>query len=370
MICTRSSGSRSSGFTLVELLVVIAIIGTLVGLLLPAVQAARESARLSACGNKMRQMGLAVLNYESVRKQFPSGRIASHNPGYSSPGNGTSAHYQILPYMEEQDTFNSSNLNKMISGFICPSTSTPKATEPRNGYLFSAGDAAMTDNQGFSPRGLIVPGSGGQFLYFDGPSGQSATYYGGSSWKGKPYFRQIKHIVDGLSNSLMLAERAYGGSGPSTDLRTGYAIGTANWNAPTGTYDACAGYVVGGSYDSSITRGSDIGNAWHSYLPGNSCFSTIFPPNGPSCGGNLSGYWGCGPTATSFHAGNGVNTVFCDGAVRFISGSIDATYNSASPYRGSRFETSFGTAMGSAASPYGVWGAIGSICGGELVKLD
>jgi prepilin-type N-terminal cleavage/methylation domain-containing protein/prepilin-type processing-associated H-X9-DG protein len=369
MICTRSSGSRSSGFTIVELLVVIAIIGTLVGLLLPAVQAARESARLSACANKMKQMGLAVLNYESAKKQFPSGRIGSLNPGYSSPGGGTSAHYQILPYMEEQDTFNSSNLNKMIAGFICPSTITPKATEPRTCYLFSAGDAAMTDNQGFSPRGFVVPASA-QFVYYDGPSGQSATSYAGSTWKGTPYFRQIKHIVDGLSNSLMLAERAYGKSGPSTDLRTGYAIGTANWNTATTTYDNCSGYVVGGSYDSAITRGDNIGDTWHSYLPGNSCFNTIFPPNGPSCGGSLAGYWGCGPTATSFHAGNGVNAVFCDGAVRFISGSINATYNSASPYRGSRFETSVGTAMGSAASPYGVWGALGSICGGESVRLD
>jgi len=64
--------AKRRGFTLVELLVVIAIIGTLIGLLLPAVQAAREAARRSACSNNMRQVGLAVLNYESTKQKLPA----------------------------------------------------------------------------------------------------------------------------------------------------------------------------------------------------------------------------------------------------------------------------------------------------------
>ena len=71
--------SRHRGFTLVELLVVIAIIGILVALLLPAIQAAREAARRTQCTNKMKQLGLAMLNYESARKQLP----LAYTPNYT-----------------------------------------------------------------------------------------------------------------------------------------------------------------------------------------------------------------------------------------------------------------------------------------------
>ena len=102
------------GFTLVELLVVIAIIGTLVGLLLPAVQAARESARRMSCNNKLRQMGQAALSYESARKCYPTGGIVPFNFGWWKNGMqvadvfGTpflNHFFQMLPYMEEDTTY-------------------------------------------------------------------------------------------------------------------------------------------------------------------------------------------------------------------------------------------------------------------------
>ena len=361
---SNNRNATQAGFTLVELLATIAIIGLIVALLLPAVQSARESARLSSCANNMKQMGMAVLQYESANGRFPSGRVGFNVPGgynETPPGTSVSAQYQILPYLDEVNLFNSTNLGVMLSKFICPATTTPKSNEPRTCYFFSAGDARITDNQGFSGRGIVVAGSAGQFRHYFGPGGTSPksdpTLF--PTLRCDPYFRRAAQVKDGLSTSLMLAERAYGRSGRADDLRAGYAGGPLSWlNA---NYDRCAGLVVGGSYDPSMTLGSDIGDAWYSYLPGHSCFTTIFPPNGPSCGDSVRGYWGAGPTASSFHAARGVNTVFCDGAVRFVSELIDATCNRSSPHVGSFF---IGNST-NMPSPYGVWGALGSINGGE-----
>ena len=97
-----------SGFTLVELLVVIAIIGTLVGLLLPAVQAARESSRRSKCANTLRELSSGVLQFESARGYLPHGAIDWHagymRPGASQNNAGWTWLYYVLPYMEAVST--------------------------------------------------------------------------------------------------------------------------------------------------------------------------------------------------------------------------------------------------------------------------
>ena len=91
-----------NGFTLVELLVVIAIIGILIGMLLPAVQMVREAARRTSCSNNMRQIGLALMNYEGAHKRFPSGWEAQDiTYSLSDPGWGWSA--TILPFLEGQN---------------------------------------------------------------------------------------------------------------------------------------------------------------------------------------------------------------------------------------------------------------------------
>ncbi|HEX3600061.1 MAG TPA: DUF1559 domain-containing protein [Lacipirellulaceae bacterium] len=112
----KSDRSRPRGFTLVELLVVIAIIGILVALLLPAIQAAREAARRTQCTNKMKQLALAALNYESAKKQLPLAYspnntafvpyqgLCAGTPGPVAPGNGLFHHSfftYLLPYIEE-----------------------------------------------------------------------------------------------------------------------------------------------------------------------------------------------------------------------------------------------------------------------------
>ncbi len=136
--------SRRSGFTLVELLVVIAIIGILVGLLLPAVQAAREAARRMQCSNNLKQIGLALHNYESAHRRFPPGFISTVTGTWSGLGNdpipeagpGWSFFAMILPHLEQTSLHSSIDFNSPItspvnqiarstavSSYQCPSDS-------------------------------------------------------------------------------------------------------------------------------------------------------------------------------------------------------------------------------------------------------
>lgn len=94
--------SRFVGFSLVELLVVVAIVGTLVGMLLPAVQAARESARIAACGNKLRQLGIAISSHEGATRRFPPSCVWSGTSTTNASSNAVwSAQGRLLPYLEE-----------------------------------------------------------------------------------------------------------------------------------------------------------------------------------------------------------------------------------------------------------------------------
>ncbi len=100
------------GFTLIELLVVIAIIAVLIALLLPAVQAAREAARRSQCVNNLKQMGLALHNYESVQSTFPIGLVRYTLPLCDANSNRRHTMFSsMLPYLEQTNVYNSLNLN-------------------------------------------------------------------------------------------------------------------------------------------------------------------------------------------------------------------------------------------------------------------
>src|SRR5262245_15507140 len=133
----------SRGFTLVELLVVIAIIGILIALLLPAVQAAREAARRSQCMNNLRQMGLAMLNYEQSYKKFPPSDVLVPDPatGELTKSLGLSVHARLLPFVEESslrtlvnfsaaysDASNVTAKMTRVPMFVCPSDGGENAT--------------------------------------------------------------------------------------------------------------------------------------------------------------------------------------------------------------------------------------------------
>lgn len=173
-----SSSRRAVGFTLVELLVVIAIIGTLVALLLPAVQAARESGRRTQCSNQMRQMALAMLNHESARGMFPSGGIdpwpqiedyANGAQTFGIPKQGLGWAYQILPFLEQNAVHNlvdSDDLPRTMVGlYYCPSRRGPtqnlsSSSDPAAGNLSGRWLMDYAALVGSPPRNEVGDGSG------------------------------------------------------------------------------------------------------------------------------------------------------------------------------------------------------------------
>jgi len=190
---------RPRGFTLVELLVVIAIIGVLVGLLLPAIQAAREAARGSQCKNNMRQLSLAVLNYESANKHLPPGAIVDLN--VTSTGNNGSwgVHGRILPYLEQANLYSQVDLSTgwdfqeainglKISTYACPS-------DPRGDELRDPGKGKVSlypTTYGFNY---------GTWFVFD-----PQTRAGGNGAFFPNSYLRMARISDGASNTLLAAE--------------------------------------------------------------------------------------------------------------------------------------------------------------------
>ena len=364
---------RRRAFTLVELLVVIAIIGILVGLLLPAVQAAREAARRMQCSNNLKQLGLAVHNYESSNRRFPAmetgtGTVAGGGQFYSMSG-----WYAILPYVEQTSLYNTLStlnvdpahyvagsvvngismniLSTRLSFLECPSDtgsgdpSTMSLTLTMTSYGMCTGDNyAMSQLSGEAGNATLA--------------NQKQPIHNRGVF-GRGNYPTIGSITDGTSNTVMLAER----SRPHAKNSKGAAIYLLA-NPASFPPSACQANWVGNRYiDDSLVYMSDsmpgyrgmAGNAYYAAV------STILPPNSAVCvvsGGDsplvAGGIW----SATSEHTG-GVQAAMCDGSVRFIGQSINSGNTSiAAP-----------TGTGGGLSPYGVWGALGTKSGSEVAAV-
>lgn len=312
-----SYAKGKSGFTLVELLVVIAIIGILIGMLLPAVQQVREASRRISCANNMRQVALAIHNFESARGVLPEGIDAT-----ASVGLNATALVKILPFMEQGNLEDGWNYNRRaqdnlavtqqeIPSYQCPSddaagrlvaTTGANVLFSRSNYVVSFGSETMMENRGGANIWQQYTVTGDLDFSTDGAFGVDSK-------------TNFERMQDGSSNTALLSEVI---SGKDDD-------GTDGGNCPATT---CV----------------DIRGVWTSFLPGGSWYSHLNTPNGAADGNAIGGanrawavnetnpwmpviaggdYHDFHATARSLHLG-GVNVAFGDGHIDFISDEVNA----------------------------------------------
>ncbi len=330
------------GFTLIELLVVITIIGILIAMLLPAVQAAREAARRVQCASNIRQVGLAVVNFESTKRMLPpssrwrvNGKLSLG--GIETPNNSQLAEnwvILILPQLEEKTLAARFDLSKpiphatnavartqTISIMLCPSDSYTAQQ-----FMGSASSRTNQMADQWARGDYAANASLGYMWYGDGDAddfsglGKNAGVFDGAGW-GNRYLRgvmganvslRMKDIVDGTSKTILLGEIRAGllpqdtrgtwamsGACPSALWANGYGTDDNGPNPATVHGDderTCTEVQAAVGGQTALTR------------KGMSCW------NGPGTDRAQA--------ARSLHA-DGVNVAFCDGSVRFISDFIE-----------------------------------------------
>jgi prepilin-type N-terminal cleavage/methylation domain-containing protein/prepilin-type processing-associated H-X9-DG protein len=361
------------GFTLIELLVVIAIIAVLIALLLPAVQSAREAARRAQCTNNLKQLGLAVANYESANGgyplAYPQRAVWDFPPStYTIADSGWgdwSPHALILPYLEQGPVYNSINfytsasdneddgrqatsITSQIKTLLCPSSPNAQGT-----LDYGQG----SDNPGMTWVNPRNPGN--NYFASVGPTvcpWTSAHVPGifAISTPGMSGFVGIRDVTDGTSNTIAFSEWRMGDFDTQKlsiqDVINLFVFTTqpgnfGNWNNDGGTssmpaagmiafqsfLQQCAGAApksLGPPNQKNPGWGSNkslLGREWAQGMFGHTLGTTLLPPNSqyPNC--NLEPWGGdmdapCMINPSSYHPA-GANVAFADGSVRFIKSS-------------------------------------------------
>jgi prepilin-type N-terminal cleavage/methylation domain-containing protein len=338
---SRSPRSRR-GFTLIELLVVIAIIAVLIGLLLPAVQKVREAANQAKCKNNLKQVGLALHNYESTNRRFPAAGVY---PKGATSSDAWSIHSHILPYIEQANLYLQVDFTKAanvqdpvtrqrIPIYVCPTEIMDKmkeATSPTGAGAINRWPTTYAANVGTWKVWDPNTGTGGDGAL---PFANSPT----SSTTSSSYY-------DGMSNTVAFAEvRAY------TYNRVSNSSLPADTPPPQTVADVLA---LGGTLNTSSIPSGHTG--WTEAQTFHIGMTFVLPPNTPTllnvAGANydidqLTSREGSSATRISFdavisrsyHPGI-VNVLLMDGSVRSVSNNINPT----------------------------TWRALGSRAGGEIV---
>jgi prepilin-type N-terminal cleavage/methylation domain-containing protein/prepilin-type processing-associated H-X9-DG protein len=336
--------SRRDAFTLIELLVVIAIIAVLIGLLLPAVQSAREAARRAQCTNNLKQIGLAIHQYISDNDVLPpSGGIdlKGITTGTGRVAQNSSIHLRLLNYLEHRDVYDAYNfkLGDVVNGNSVADNTTVMTTSI-NGYLCPS-DANPGSRENLD-IGYTVPVT---CVNYAVNGGSNRVYQGGTvngvAWwlGGHPYFGSrvgFSSIRDGTSNTAAFSEWIKGKAGRNAPgLNLVYAIATLNNGGPQNDMAACqAASAPLWDFKGEYWTLQDTGRGGPYYH--------VLPPNKPSC--NVAADYGVIDSfigASSSHPG-GTNLLLMDGSVRFVKDAMNP----------------------------GLWNALGTRAGGEVIGAD